>query len=107
MSKLKLKKLTKKEIKVQIALGILPEEYRNNLCRHKTPEVSKGHRTCHLCGLKCIHKGEEFYLIDFGRSSYSRSSYSGSRITINICKSCSWMTTQTINKIINVYNISK
>lgn len=93
-----MQKMTNKELLVQEALGTLDEEYRNNLCRHKTPEVSKGLRTCRLCGLKCIHKGEEFYLIDLGTTGIY------GHIYISICKTCSWMTIQTINKIINNYN---
>ena len=92
----KLQPITEKELRFQEALGSLPEEYRNNLCRHKTPKVSKGLRTCNLCGLKCIHKGEEFYEIITGNSyavAYT-----------NICKTCSWLSIQTINRIINEYN---
>lgn len=92
----KLQPITEKELRIQTALGSLPEEYRNNLCRYKTPEVSKGLRTCSLCGLKCIHKGEEFYLI------YTGNSYA--MAPINICKTCSWLTIQTINRIIDKYN---
>ena len=96
----KLQPITEKELRIQSALGSLPEEYRNNLCRYRTPEVSKGLRTCHLCGLKCIHKGEEFYLADLGKSQWSPFN----RITINICKTCSWLSIQTTNRIINEYN---
>jgi len=95
----KLQPITTKELLIQEALGSLPEEYRNNLCRDRTPEVSKGLRTCNLCGLKCIHKGEEFYLIPLSKSWDGRSVD-----TYNICKTCSWMTIQTINRIINEYN---
>ena len=77
----KLKPITEKELRIQEAIGSLPEEYRNGLCRHKTPEVSKGTRTCSLCGLKCIHKGEEFYLIDLGGDHWDG-------VSINICKTC-------------------
>jgi len=94
----KLEPITEKELRIQDALGSLPEEYRNNLCRHETPKVSKGTRTCHLCGLKCIKKGQEYYEIDISGVRY------GKRYYINICKSCSWLTIQTINKIIKEYN---
>lgn len=90
-----------KEIEIQIALGSLTEEYRNGLCRYKTPQVSKGKRTCRLCELRCIHKGEEFYLIDYGAGQYGVGQF---RSTINICKTCSWLPIQTINRIINEYN---
>ena len=93
-----LKKITEKELRIQEALGSLPEEYRNGLCRHKTPEVSKGPRKCSLCRLKCINKGDEFYLI-------TTSSWDGAcESTINVCKTCSWLTIQTINRIINEHN---
>lgn len=91
-----LHKITEKELAMQDALGSLPEEYRNNLCRKKTPEIAKSARTCTLCGLKCIHKGEEFY--DIGIRHWN------GKITFNVCKSCSWLTIQTINKIINEHN---
>ena len=95
----KLQPMTEKELRIQTAIGSLDEEYRNNLCRYKTPEVSKGLRTCSLCGLKCIHKGEEFYLI------YTEKSWDGRSVnTYNICKTCSWLSIQTINRIINEYN---
>ena len=97
----KLQPITEKELTIQDALGSLPEEYRNNLCRYKTPEVSKGLRKCSFCGLKCIHKGEEFYLIDIGEEDY------WGRTPLNICKTCSWLTIQTINRIINEYNLGK
>ena len=92
----KLQPITEKELRIQTALGSLPEEYRNNLCRYKTPEVSKGLRTCNLCGLKCIHKGEEFYFIWIPGQGYGA--------MLNICKTCSWLSIQTINRIINEYN---
>lgn len=89
--------MTSKELLIQTALGSLSEEYRNNLCRYKTPNVSKGTRTCHLCGIKCIKKGQEFYLIDLGlKGIYNK--------TINICKPCSWLSIQTINRIIEEHN---
>lgn len=94
----KLQPMTNKELRIQEALGSLPEEYRNNFCRYKTPKVSKGLRTCRLCGLKCIHKGEEFYLVDLGALGMYNNTY------INVCKTCSWLTIQTINRIINEYN---
>lgn len=94
---MKLPQMTLKEISIQIALGSLSEEYRNNLCRDKTPKVSKGKRTCNLCGLKCINKGDEFYLADLGSGQFTR-------VTINICKTCSWLPIQTINRIIDKYN---
>jgi len=94
-----LQKITEKELRMQDALGSLPEEYRNGLCRHKTPEVSKGIRKCHLCYLKCISRGDEFYLVDV-----SRGWNDGGASTINVCKTCSWLTIQTINRIINEHN---
>lgn len=93
----KLTSMTNKELLIQDAIGSLPEECRNNLCRYQTPEVAKGKRTCHLCGLKCINKGDEFYLADLDAGRFNR-------ITLNICKSCSWLSVQTINRIINEYN---
>ena len=93
-----LQKITEKELLIQEAIGSLGEEYRNNLCRHKTLKVSKGLRTCHLCGLKCIKKGDEYYLIDLISTPYKYS------VTTNICKTCSWLTIQTINRIINEHN---
>ena len=87
--------MTIKEIEIQEALGSLPEEYRNNLCRYKTPQISKGTRRCHLCGENCIKKGNEFYRIDF-RGDFTR--------YINICKTCSWLTIQTINRITDEHN---
>lgn len=93
----KLSKLTKKELRIQKALGILPEEYRNALCRYVTPSISKGTRKCHLCGMKTIHKNDEFYLIPIGTGNYGS-------ITINICKTCSWLSMQTIDRITNEYN---
>lgn len=95
-----LQKITEKELRIQEALGSLPEEYRNALCRHRTPEVSKGKRTCHFCNLKCINKGDEFYLIETetggGGGHWVKA--------FNICKTCSWLTIQTINRIINEHN---
>ena len=98
--------ITEKELRIQDALGSLNEEYRNNLCRYKTPTVSKGKRTCHLCGLKCINRGEEYYLIPTGKYYLiPTEKYSwGRENTINVCKTCSWLTIQTINRIINEYN---
>jgi hypothetical protein len=94
----KMPRITAKELLVQDALGSLPEEYRIALCRYITPAVSKGNRTCNICGLKCIHKGEEYYLIDLGQSAYHN------RTTINVCKPCSWLSMQTINRITDDYN---
>lgn len=90
-------KITEKEILIQTAIGSLGEEYRNNLCKHQPTIIAKGKRTCHLCGLKCIDKGDEFYLISLGKNVYN------GHTTINVCKSCSWLTIQTINKIIGKY----
>lgn len=98
MSK-KLQPITEKELRIQEALGSLPEEYRNNICRYQTPAIAKGQRTCKLCGLKCIDQGDEFYLIALGGGQYGT--------TINICKTCSWLSIQTVNRIINEYNESK
>lgn len=95
----KIKPITEKELLIQEALGSLSEEYRNNLCRHQTPRVSKGTRTCDLCGMKCIKKGQEYYNVEFGLG-YRRTD-------INICKSCSWLTIQTINRIIEEHNDSE
>lgn len=92
---MKLTHMTLKEFIIQIALGSLSEEYRNNLCRYKTPEVSKGLRTCYLCGLKCINKDDEFYLIEIGVVF---------KEDFNICKTCSWLSIQTINRIITEHN---
>ena len=92
--------MTVEEFEMQLALGSLPEEYRNNLCRYKTPKISKGHRTCGLCGIKCIHPGDEFYEIILG-------GYQGHADYINVCKSCSWMSLQTIQRIVDDYNNSK
>ncbi len=92
-----LQKITEKELRMQEALGSLSEEYRNGLCRHKTPEVSKGIRKCHLCCLKCINKGDEFYLVSIGTDWHGK--------IVNICKTCSWLTIQTINRIINEHNV--
>jgi len=94
-----IKKITEKELSIQNALGSLPEEYRIALCRYRTPTISKGLRRCHLCGLKCIHKGEEFYKVSTGKGNYNYAD-----IYINICKTCSWLTIQTINRIIGEYN---
>jgi hypothetical protein len=88
--------MTNKELLIQEALGSFSEEYRNDLCRYETPEVSKGTRTCDLCGLKCIKKGQEYYTIECG-IGYGKT-------YINICKTCSWLTIQTINRIIEEYN---
>ena len=84
MQIMKIKEVTEKELLVQEAVGSLPEEYRIPLCRHKTPKISKGVRTCHLCGLKCIKKGQEFYRHSF----------------LNICEVCSWLSPQTIKRIV-------
>ena len=92
----KLKHMTIKELQVQIALGSLPEEYRNAVCRYRTPKIAKGIRKCTLCGLKYIHKGEEYYEIMHKSGRYSS--------TTNICKTCSWLTIQTINRIIDNHN---
>ena len=94
----KLQLMTVKELLIQEALGSLSEEYRIALCRHKTPKISKGERTCHLCGLKCINKGDEFYLISIGLGINAYNN------TMNVCISCSWLSIQTINRIINEYN---
>ena len=90
-------KITEKELRVQEALGSLPEEYRNNLCRHRTPAVARGKRKCFLCGLKCINKDEEFYEVEVGLGQYNT-------LTHNVCKTCSWLTIQTINRIIDEHN---
>ena len=95
----KINPITTKELLIQEALGSLSEEYRNNLCKHKTPRVSEGTRTCDLCGLKCIKKGQEYYYMEFG-VGYGTT-------YINICKSCSWLSVQTINRIIEEHNDSK
>ncbi len=80
-----IQEMTKKERRVQEALGTFSkEEYRIPLCRCRTRTVSKGARTCHLCGLKCIKKGQEFYKHSF----------------LNICEACSWLSPQTIKRIV-------
>jgi len=89
-----LQKITEKELRMQEALGSLPEEYRNELCRHKTPSVSKGTRKCNLCGMRCIKAGEEYYNV----TKKYQADY------LNICKTCSWLTIQTINRMIVEYN---
>lgn len=95
----KISQMTLDELTIQTALGSLPEECRNNLCRYRTPEVSKGPRTCHFCGRKCISRGEEFYLIPMGSGRFNN------QITVNVCKTCSWLPIQTINEIIAEYNL--
>lgn len=86
-----IQEITKKERRVQEALGTFSkEEYRIPLCRHRTRVVSKGARTCHLCGLKCIKAGQGFYRIRNG--------------ALNICEACSWLSPQTIKRIVKERN---
>ena len=94
--------LTEDEIKTQIALGTLPPEYKNDLCRYETPRIAKGVRRCRLCGEKCIKKGDEFYEVILTTVSTSRYP-----IYMNICIDCSWLSMQTIRRIIKKHKPRK
>ena len=83
----KITEITEEERKVQESLGVLPEEYLIDPCRYRTPNISKGTRRCFLCGRCSIKKRDEFYEIILGLTY------------INICKTCAWLTPQTIREI--------
>lgn len=73
------------ELKIQMALGALPEYYKIDVCRGIPTVISKGRRTCHLCGEKCIRNGDNYYSVNLVSSSSSWPKY------VNICLDCSWL----------------
>ena len=69
-----------KELKVQVALGTLPEEFRiPGVKRHRQCEAINNRKTCKFCQRK-IKKGTKYY--DIG-TSYASS--------LNICNDCSYL----------------
>lgn len=86
---------SEKEIKIQMALGILPPEMQIDICRYKTPQISKGTRKCFICGEKCIKKGDEFYYVRGSTKSWNKYCEN-----INICMDCSWLSHRKINRMI-------
>jgi hypothetical protein len=71
--------MTLKELKMQLALGTLPDEYRHPMCTKNKLQTAKGTRTCHFCGGK-IKRDEQCYKIPIVASYY-----------FNICMKCSYM----------------
>ncbi len=67
-----------KELQVQIALGVLPNEYKLHRIKDRKPYPCGGRRTCNMCG-DPIQKGELYY--DLGSSTH----------TNNACMDCSYI----------------